>query len=131
LLVARREVWSAFIPLRRVGADDARPEANVTRPVRVIQLGDLAQVIRGLSDGQCLVVDATHVTEVPLAQIARLVRLRRSLQVRGGDLILAASPATQRSLRRAGLAFSLRCRSSVTEASIELDDAAQDWAGGR
>jgi hypothetical protein len=78
--------------------------------VPVTRLGD----VRGL-DGELVVVDATA-SPTPLPLLARTARLRRRLKAAGGELILAAGPATAAELHRSGLDRSLPCRPDVPSA---------------
>lgn len=80
------------------------------RVVPVTRLGD----VRAL-DGELVVVDATA-SPAPLPLLARTVRLRRVIKAAGGELLLAAGPATSAELHRSGLDRSLPCRPDVPSA---------------
>ncbi|HET6909244.1 MAG TPA: hypothetical protein VFH54_07905 [Mycobacteriales bacterium] len=88
--------------------------------VRVVPVTRLSDV-RAL-DGELVVVDATALP-APLPLLARTVRLRRVLKAAGGELLLAAGPATSAELHRSGLDRSLPCRPDVTSAVAAIRTA--------
>lgn len=94
--------------------------------IQVIGLAELADVATWREGPTLVVVDATGGGPSSLVTLARLVRLRRLLRARGGDLVVATDADTATALQRSGLCWTLPFRRTVP-AAVE---AAESCAGG-
>lgn len=95
--------------------------------VHVVRLSDLNQ-LRGRHVSALVVIDATRDDPPTLPQLAQIVLLRRRLRGAGGDLVIAASPATAALLRGSGLHWTVPC---CLDVSVAIAAVRRGHARGR
>ena len=128
-----KRLWRRWplLPSRPIGlTDDEGPTGSwgasgtSRASVHVIDLSATARPPAAVLRSACadsvtgclIVVDASGVDVLLPVTLAALVRLGRLAAVRNGGMVVVAGEGAARSIRRAGLTYSLACAPSVEEA---------------